>query len=437
MTVSSSSSPEPLAIAPGATARGAARLPPSKSLTNRAYAIAMLASAPVTVEHPLAAEDTRRFLDVLERLGYGTEVGPAAVTIRPPARLPDRAELDCGASGTLLRFLVGACAALPGEWRIDGTPRLRERPVGPLAAALSELGAGIRFSDREGYAPLVVRGGRLRGGRVKIDAGDSSQYLSALLLAAQRAEGPVEIEVSALASAPYVELTVDLLERFGGRVEHPRPELWIGRPGEIRGGTVAIEPDLSAGAYPAAAAALTGGDLLLEGVRLDSRQGDVRFLALLESMGATVAQEADGVRVRGHALRAVDVDLSRIPDQVPTLAALAPFALGTTAIRNVAHLRLKESDRLAAMASELARAGAPVVERPDGLEIDGVWAEHPPPSAPVAIDAHDDHRIAMSMALVGLRRPGLSIRDPRVVAKSWPGYWEAFRSWTESGAEER
>lgn len=409
---------------------GVARLPPSKSLTNRAFAVALMADEPVRVERPLDSDDSLRFVHVLDRLGYGMELSRAVAVLRPPVRRPDGTALDCGASGTLLRFLVGICATLPGEWRLDGTARLRERPVGPLAAALVELGVEIRFLDRTGYAPLVVRGGELRGGRVTLDAGESSQYLSALLYAGQRAGAPIEIEVPALASAPYVDLTVDVLERFGGRVEHPTPELWIARPSAIRGGTIAIEPDLSAAAYPAAAAALTGGEVLLQNVRLDSRQGDRRFLELLRTMGATVVQEGAGVRVSGGTLRALDADLADIPDQVPTLAALAPFAHGATAIRNVGHLRLKESDRLSAMARELSRAGATVFERRDGLEIDGVWADHAPPADPVIVDPHDDHRIAMAMALVGLRRPGLSIARPEVVAKSWPEFWSELAGWT-------
>jgi 3-phosphoshikimate 1-carboxyvinyltransferase len=418
----------------GAVVHGVARLPPSKSLTNRAYAVALLADGPVRVERPLDSEDSLSFVRVLDRLGFGLELSRSVSVLTPPARRPAGAVLDCGASGTLLRFLLGVCSTLPGEWRIDGTARLRERPVGPLAAALGALGAEIGFLERPGYAPLVVRGGALRGGRVTLDAGESSQYLSALLFAGQHADAPVEIEVPALASAPYVDLTVDVLSRFGGRVEHPAPERWIAWPSEIRGGAIVVEPDLSAAAYPAAAAALTGGEVLLQNARLDSRQGDRRFLELLRAMGAAVEQESAGVRVTGRSLRALDVDLADVPDQVPTLAVLAPFAHGTTAIRNVGHLRIKESDRLSAMARELGRVGATAYERRDGLEIDGVWAEHAPPEAPVTVESHDDHRIAMSMALVGLRRPGLSIARPGVVAKSWPEFWSELARWT--GTEE-
>jgi len=423
MTAASSSSTEPArAVAAGGAARGSVRPPGSKSLTQRAYLLALLARGATTVRRPLVADDTERALAALSAFGCAVERGDGAVTIRPGPP-PADAAIDCGASGTLLRFLVAAAAAIPGRWRLDGTPRLRERPLAPLVAALGELGVRID-ATRDGFAPLTVTGGGLGGGFVRLDAGESSQYLSALLLAGQRAAGPIEIEVAALASAPYVELTIDAVRRAGGQVERAGEQRFLTQPSELPGGEAEIEPDLSAAAYAAAAAALTGGDVLIEDVSLASRQGDRRLLELLARMGALVTEEPAGVRVRGGALAAVDDDLADIPDQVPTLAALAPFARGTTRISNVAHLRLKESDRLSAMASELRRAGAEVEELADGLVIPGVWADAAPPSAPVTIDPHDDHRIAMAMALVGLRRPNLSIRDPQVVAKSWPEFWD-------------
>jgi 3-phosphoshikimate 1-carboxyvinyltransferase len=443
--MASSSSSAELAWPPhGAVARGRARLPPSKSLTHRAYAIALLSRQPTAVERPLEAEDTALFLAALEALGYAVERERERVTIAALVAQPQAAELDCGNAGTLFRFLVALTATLPGRWRIDGSPRLRQRPIAPLVEALRALGATIDFEERDGCAPLVVRGGTLAGGSVRLDASESSQYLSALLLAGQRAAAPIEIEVERLVSAPYVELTAELLAAHGGTVERPAEGRFVTRPSALAGGAIAIEPDLSAAAYPAAAAALTGGEIALVGVSMTSKQGDRRFLELLERMGATVEQVGPDVRVVApvsgeSSLRAVDADLVDIPDQVPTLAALAPFAAGTTRITNVAHLRHKESDRLTAMTTELRRAGAEVVESADALEIPGVWSarEPPGPSIPdwrVEIDPHGDHRIAMAMALVGLRRPNLSIRDPRVVAKSWPDFWRELELWTAPAA---
>jgi 3-phosphoshikimate 1-carboxyvinyltransferase len=440
-----SSISEPLAVPCGAVARGVALLPPSKSLTHRAYALALLAAEPVTVLRPLDADDTRLFRAALEAIGCRVERAGERVRVTRPAALAPRAALDCGNAGTVFRFLVALVATLPGEWTIDGTPRLRERPVGALVEALRALGvvvecrgqegfAPLGATGRDGFAPLAIRGGTLSGGRAPLDASESSQFLSALLLAGQRAAGPIELEVPRLVSAPYVALTVELLRAHGGFAAEVAPGRWRTEPRVLAGGEVAIEPDLSAAAYPAAAAAATGGEILLAGVSLASRQGDRRWLELVARMGATVAEERGGVRVAGGGLAALDEDFSDIPDQVPTLAALAPFAVGTTRIRNVAHLRLKESDRLAAMASELRRAGAEVDELPDGLAIPGVWSAREPPGDPVTIDPHGDHRIAMAMALVGLRRRNLAIGDPGVVAKSWPEFWRELARWTASGA---
>ncbi|HLX10846.1 MAG TPA: 3-phosphoshikimate 1-carboxyvinyltransferase, partial [Thermoanaerobaculia bacterium] len=339
-------------------------------------------------------------------------------------------EIHCGNAGTMLRFLIASLAALPGRWRLDGVARLRERPVGPLVEALRGLGAEIRYLGRDGGVPLAVAGGTLRGGATRLDAGESSQYLSALLMAGLAAPRPLTVEVAALTSAPYVEVTLAAVRRCGGRIEAPRDAAGLRYrvlPGLTPPSRLRVEGDASAACYPAAAAALTGGNVVVEGVSADSPQGDRQFFELLAGMGAEVVWRGDEVEVRGGGrLRAVDADLSAMPDQVPTLAALAPFADGITRIRNVGHLRLKESDRLAAMAGELRRLGAAVEEGPDRLDIAGVWCDTPPPAGQVAVDAHGDHRIAMSLALVGLRRPGVAVASPHVVAKSYPGFWQDF-----------
>lgn len=429
MTVWWWESSEGVAVPSGRRIAGRAAPPPSKSLTHRCFNAALLAGGPTEVVRPLAAEDTELFLGALAVLGYAIERLPAAIILTPPAIPPAAGEIFCGNAGTLFRLLVATLTTLPGTWTIDGTARLRERPIAPLVAALRALGAEIEELGAPGHAPLRVHGGTLGGGETRLDASQSSQYLSALLMAATRARRPVEIEVEALVSAPYVELTLDLLAQQGARIARDGTRRFRVEPGALAGGRLEVEPDLSSAAYPAAAAALAGGEILLEGVSLASRQGDRRLLEILAAMGARVVSETGGVRVARGDLGAHDGDLADIPDQVPTLAALAPFARGTTAIRNVAHLRLKESDRLAAMASELRRAGAAVEELEDGLVIPGVWADAPPPSAPVTIDPHDDHRIAMAMALVGLRRPALTIGDPRSVGKSYPGFFHDLAAW--------
>jgi len=419
-----------VAVPAGRPIAGRLRPPSSKSLTHRALALALLARQRTVIHRPLQAEDTELFLAALATLGFRREHDGSDLVLSPPPTLPSAATLHCGNAGTMFRFLVAIAATLPGRFRIDGVARLRERPIRPLTDALQRLGVVIDFEEQEGHAPLVVHGGRLRGGKVQLDASASSQYLSALLLAGQRAEAALEIEVPVLTSAPYVGLTLDMIERFGGRVEAAGASVWRSCPSALAATEVEIEADFSAAAYPAAAAALTGGRVRIDGIAQTSRQGDRRLFDLLAEMGAGIAWGDDGATVTGGGagsggsrLVAIDADLGDIPDQVPTLAALAPFARGTTHLRNVAHLRIKESDRLAAMTSELRKAGARVEELPDGLVIEGLWAEHEPPAAAVRIDPHGDHRIAMAMALVGLRRPQLQIADPACVGKSYPEFW--------------
>jgi 3-phosphoshikimate 1-carboxyvinyltransferase len=247
-------------------------------------------------------------------------------------------------------------------------------------------------------------------------------------MASLHAGAATEIEVESLTSAPYVELTLRAIAELGGRVERPAAGRFRVIPGLPGAAVVRVEGDFSAACYPAAAAALTGGRVVLSGLAADSAQGDRGFFALLAGMGASVRFAGGEVEVAGDGLAAVDADLSTMPDQVPTLAALAPFARGNTRIRNVAHLRLKESDRLAAMATELRKLGAEAREAPDGLTVEGTWAEKPPPGEAVEVNAHGDHRVAMSLALVGLRRPGVVLREPGVVAKSYPAFWTDLES---------
>lgn len=412
----------------GRVARGAVAVPPSKSATHRALALALLGGRETRIERPLLADDTRLFLAALEPLGYAVESDGGSVRLRPvePAAA---ATLFCGNAGTMLRFLVAVVTTVHGRWTLDGTPRLRERPLAPLLSALRELGADIEELGAPGHAPVRVVGGSLRGGRCRLDAAESSQYLSALLLASLRAREPVTIDLASLVSAPYVWLTVQAIETVGGRVAVEGTQ-WRVQPRLRARAHHQVPGDWSAACYPAVAAALTGGEVTLQGVDRRSPQGDMKLLAALQHMGAEIEWEApNGVVVaapRSGALRAVPapMNLADLPDQVPTLAALAPFLRGTTRITGVPHLRLKESDRLAAMARELARLGVPVREQPDGLEIEGVWAETPPSTERVVCDTYDDHRIAMSLALVGLRRPGVVVRDPEVVSKSYPSFWD-------------
>ncbi len=424
--------PDPYPVRRAGRVAGVVEPPGSKSISHRALNLALVGRRPATIENLLEADDIAAFLDALEGMGWLLKRVSSGVRIEPPPDGPPDGpvRLDCHSAGTLLRFLVASCAVTPGDWILDGSPRLCERPVGPLLGALRGLGASIDELGRPGCAPVRVRGGALAGGRVEIDAGESSQYVSALLMAGLRAEGPIQLLAPFLVSSPYVDTTLQVMADFGSsvgsgsaggarefRVEPHRPE--------APGGHYRVAGDDSAAAYPAAAAALCGGRARLRGLAPTSTQGDRAFLGILEGMGAQVRMTPQAIEVEGGGqLRALDCDLSGMPDQVPTLAALAAFADGETTIRNVAHLRIKESDRLAAIGTELRRAGASIEELPDGLRIEGKPdLSAAPGSRRVAVDTYDDHRIAMSMALVGLRRGGLSIRRPEVVAKSYPGFW--------------
>ncbi len=426
--------PDPYPLRRAGSVSGAVEPPGSKSISHRALNLALIGRRPLVVENILEADDTAAFLDSLERMGWGIDrLAERELRLEPPPAGRSASEsvrLDCQSAGTLLRFLVAACAVTPGVFLVDGSPRLRERPIGPLVDALRRLGARIDDLGATGYAPVRIHGGSLAGGRVEVDAAQSSQYVSALLMSALAAAGETRIVSPRLVSGPYVETTLQVMRDFGAVVE----ATMSGGSGEFvvkphrpkaPNGRYRVVGDDSAAAYPAAAAALCGGAVSIRGLASTSTQGDRAFLQLLERMGAAVRWSGGELRVRGTgALGALDADLAEMPDQVPTLAAVAAFADGVTSIRNVAHLRIKESDRLAAVASELGRAGVVVDEWPDGLRVVGNPSLVAPPGSPrVVAETYDDHRIAMSMALVGLRRGGLSIRHPEVVSKSYPGFW--------------
>ncbi len=434
MSRDSSNSGTSYAVPCGVTVRGTVRVPSSKSLTQRFFNLALLSDRPVELTQPLIAEDTTLFIEALNGLGMSTRVDGDVVSIAPRVGVKEGVEKEggdiyCGNNGTMLRFLVGALTTVRGLWVLGGSPRLEERPIGALVDALRQLGARIDFLGNDGFAPVRLHGGMLGEGRVELDASQSSQFASSILMAASRAKGEIILELKTLTSAPYVDLTIAAMAEFGASVERLDSRRMKVTPAELRGGQHVVEPDFSSAAYPAAAALLTAGSVLIEGLSVTSKQGDRRFLEVLEQMGATVEWVDNGVVVSADgAISSLEIDLSAMPDQVPTLAALAPFAHGTTKIRNVGQLRFKESDRLAAMCEELRKLGAQVEEHPDGLTIEGGWARHPPPDSQVHVDSHGDHRIAMSLALLGLRRPGVVVDSPEVVAKSYPTFWQDLES---------
>jgi 3-phosphoshikimate 1-carboxyvinyltransferase len=343
-----------------------------------------------------------------------------------------RAELFVGNAGTAMRFLVAALCLGHGTYRIDGSARMRARPIRELVEALRPLGADLDCAPDTDAPPVVVRASGLAGGRTTLDAARSSQFLSALLQVAAYAERDVEITLAGdVIAQPYVDLTVAVMAQWGVTVERHGYRAFRVRAGQrYRAQRYAVEPDASSAHYFWAAAALTGGCVRVPGLGRDSLQGDVAFAALLERMGARVRWRDDGVEVEGTgALHGVEADLNAYSDTAPTLAALAPFADGPVHIHHVAHLRWQESDRLRAVATELARLGARVEERPDGLSI---W---PSSLRAGTVETYDDHRIAMAFAVLGLRQPGVVIKDPRCVAKTFPGFFDALEQLRERQTE--
>ncbi len=425
-------------IRAGRRVAGRVTVPPSKSVSNRYLNLALLAGGRTRLRGLLDAEDIHALLMAIARIGgtarrAGDCWDVAVPAVRQVAAVAEPVAIDCGASGTMLRFLTASLATRPGLWILDGTPRLRERPLAPLLDALRDLGAEIECLAAEGHAPVRLRGGTLQGGRARVDATGSSQFVSALLMACLRAPRGLELEVDGLVSAPYVDLTVQAIRDFGAAVT-AGPGRYRVKPELPQDAELVLEGDDSSACYFAAAAALTGGWIELAGLRRDSRQGDRRFLEILGAMGARHRWLDDRLRVTGTGkLRAVTANLADMPDQVPTLAAIAPFAAGETSIAGVGFVAAKESDRLTATAAGLAALGAAAEVERDGLIVPGVWASGGPPEDPAQVDTADDHRLAMSFAVAGLRRPGTVIDGPEVVAKSYPSFWRDFERVCESG----
>lgn len=399
------------------------RVPGSKSITNRALLAAALAEGASILEDALFSDDTHYMVEAWRQLGVAIEADAAACRFRVTGGggvIPvPSAELFVGNAGTAMRFLVATLCLGRGRFRIDGTARMRQRPIQDLLDALAPLGAQLRSANGTGCPPVLVDACGLRGGATRVAAAKSSQFLSAVLLVAPYAQSAVDIEVvGPLIAAPYVDMTVGLMQAFGVHVTRDGPRRFVIEPQRYAGRRYAIEPDASSAHYFLAAAALTGGRVRVRGVGAASLQGDVHFVDVLEQMGAEVVRGADFLEVRGREqLEGVEVDLNRISDTMPTVAALAPFARGPVTIRNVAHVRLQESDRLHAVATELQRLGVRVQERADGLTVE------PSTVRPACVDTYDDHRIAMSFALIGLRVPGIGIRNPQCVSKTFPDYF--------------
>jgi 3-phosphoshikimate 1-carboxyvinyltransferase len=431
--------PQELTIAPwnGRPPRARVRVPGSKSLTNRALIVAAMADGPSVLTGALDCEDTQVMVQALRAVGIAVEQDPAAALIRVPGcggTIPARsAALQVANSGTSLRFLTAMLAAGEGTFHLDGSPRMRQRPVADLLAALNGLGAEARSDLGTGCPPVTLRASGLDGGYAFVKGDVSSQFVSGLLMALPYSRDRTTVEVQGvLVSQPYVAMTLAVMAAFGVTVGNRKFRRFDVVPAHYRGRDFAIEPDASAASYLFAVAAVTGGTVTVDGLGQSSLQGDLAFVEILEYMGCSVVRAPERTTVTGGSLRAVDVDLNAMSDTVMTLAVVALFAAGVTRIRNVAHIRHKETDRIAALATELRKLGAAVDELPDGLII------NPPPPDRLhgaRIATYNDHRMAMSFAIAGLRIPGVTILEPGCVAKTYPGFWHDLeRIRTESSA---
>jgi 3-phosphoshikimate 1-carboxyvinyltransferase len=415
----------PVTLTPAGPVHARLAAPSSKSYTNRALVVAALAQGESLLRRPLASDDTARMSDCLRRLGATVEDEGEAWRVSGTGgrfQAPD-APLDAGLSGTTSRFLTAILPLVPGEVTLTGRGRLLERPIGPLTAALRFLGA--RVDDRGGCPPVTARGGGLPGGEVTLDATLSSQFVTALLLAAPYSEQGVTLHVHNLGAGAFVDMTLQLMRQWGVTVEQPDAVTWRVSGGQRYGArNYTVEYDASAACHLFALAMATGGRVTVTNATPDTLQPDAGLVYVFERMGGAVTREGEALTVTGpETPRPVDVDLGGMPDQVMTVATLAALAPGTSVIRNVAVTRTHETDRLAATAAELAKLGIRVEETPDSLTVHGGS-----PRGPASIATYHDHRMAMAFAALAARVPGLAIEDPGCVAKTYPRFWENLRA---------
>ena len=420
-----------LTLKPISKIDGEINLPGSKSLSNRALLLAALAKGTTKITNLLESDDTRHMLNALRQLGiqYTLSEDKTECTVIGNAgaiHTTEFQELFLGNAGTAMRPLCAALCLGSGSYLLTGEPRMKERPIGHLVDALRQVGAKITYQENEGYPPLLIEAGGLSGGDVKIDGAISSQFLTALLLAAPMAKEDMTITIiGELVSKPYIDITLHIMKEFGVDVVNENYKTF-----SIKGGqtykavdTFMVEGDASSASYFLAAAAIKGGTVKVTGIGKKSVQGDVQFVDVLEKMGAVVEWGDDFVAVSKGELHAIDMDFNHIPDAAMTIATMALFVEGTTTLRNIYNWRVKETDRLYAMATELRKVGAQVEEGEDYLKIT-------PPKVlkHAAIDTYDDHRMAMCFSLLALDPVSVTINEPECTAKTFPTYFEVLES---------
>lgn len=401
-------------------------VPGSKSYTHRILIASALSDGVCKVSNSLRSEDTILTAGALKAMGVPIEDDGDIVTINGcNGKLETTTEpIYLANSGTSMRLLTSVAAIGNGPYTLTGTPRMQERPIQALLNGLNQIGVRGESLGGTGCPPIEIIGSKIKGGKMNLDCSISSQFLSSVLLIAPFTEEGIEVNlVKELVSKPYVDMTIDIMERLGVKVERDDYEkFYIPGNQTYKSGNYAVEPDCSQASYFWGVAAITGKKIKVKNISRDSRQGDVKFAEVLKEMGCSVTYEDDGISIQGGKLKAVEVDMSSMPDIVPTLAVIASFAEGTTVITNVAHLKAKECDRLGCVATELIKMGVDAKATDSGLLITG--------GKPVGatIETYDDHRMAMCFAIAGLRVPGMEILDEMCVKKSFPTYWQVFET---------
>jgi len=410
---------EPLQRPPDATVR----VPGSKSITNRALLAAAMAEGTSTLTGALVADDTEAMVDAARALGATVDGDDSTLTVTGTAGAPPGHEASVFArqAGTVARFVPAVAAASGGAARIDGSAQLRSRPMAPLLDALRRLGAVVEEHGAPGHLPVVVKG-PLTGRSTTLPGDASSQFLSGLLLAGPLLSEGLDVHLTTdLVSRPYAAMTAAVMRAFGATADVGDRTFRVAGGG-YRSAVYAVEPDASAASYFFAAAAITGGRVRVDGLGRASIQGDIAFTDVLARMGASVTVLDDATEVKGGELRGVDIDLGQLSDTAPTLAVVAALATSPTRVRGIGFIRTKESDRIGAVVQELRKCGADATEEPDGFVV------RPGELHPAVIDPHDDHRLAMAFALLGLRVPGIEIANPECVAKTFPTYFDVLES---------
>lgn len=413
-------------------------VPGSKSVTNRALVCAALATGPSVLDGALFADDTEAMLGVLRTVGLSVAVDPSAGRVSVEGsngRLPPTdQQIDVRQSGTTARFVLPMLIAGEGRYRVTADHQMRARPMAAAFVALAELGAAVEERGAPGHLPVAVSAGTVRSSTVEVPGDASSQFLSGLLLVSPCLPKGLVIRVTTpLVSRPYVDLTIAVMEEFGATVDRPDDSTFTVAPGGYHGRSYRVEPDASAASYPWAAAMICGGRVSVQGLGSGAAQGDMAFLDMLGAMGAVVerGERSTVVTAAAGSLQGGSFDLRHISDTALTLACLAPFASEPLTITGIGFIRRKESDRIAAVATELARCGIRVDTDDDG------WTIHPGRPQPSVVDTYGDHRMAMSFALLGLAVPGISIADPACVAKTFPGYWQLLDELRSSASGRR